>query len=333
VEGKIPSLDEDTGEYHTVCSDSYDNGNDDDVGDGGGGINDIDLFMMIMVMMMMMIFPYQSFIYLFIYAHLLVMHQSILGNSNEWEFTLRTTSNTLGSIKTNSVINKSNVSMPKNNSFHITRVRSMSEKNASGGMDIDRSRSYSSVNYNNNNELLNREGVIYNNNSSHSYSINNNNNSGSSSNSYNKKNRNSSRNSNNDNKLNHSSSSSSEIIIKKSSYSSSFESPFTSDGIDNIHRRDNSNNSLDLHSGGGSGIIHSGGGGDGGGGGERGSVGGISLASALMTPVNSPSERRNINKQMLHQMKMQNANLLSRYYDDVDDDNNDNDDDDDDIMI
>ena len=218
--------------------------------------------------------------------------------------------------------------MPKNNSFHLTRVRSMSEKNVTGGMDIDRSRSYSSVNYNNNTELLNREGVIYNNNSSHSYSINNNNNSGSSSNSYNKKNRNSGRNSNNDNKHNHSSSSSSsEMIIKQSSYSSSFESPFTSDGIDNIHRRDNSNNSLDLHSGGGSGMIHSGDGcGDGGG--ERGSVGGISLASALMTPVNSPSERRNINKQMLHQMKMQNANLLSRYDNDDDDDVYDDDDDD-----
>jgi hypothetical protein len=253
------------------------------------------------------------------------MHQSILGNSNEWEFTLRTTSNTLSSIKMNSVINKSNASIPKSNSFHLTRVRSMSEKNATGGMDIDRSRSYSSVNYNNNNELLNREGVIYNNNSSHSYNINNN--SGSSSNSYNKKNRNSGRNSNNDNKRNHSSSSSSEMIIKQSSYSSSYESPFTSDGIDNIHRRDNSNNSLDLHSGGGLGMIHSGGG-DGNGGGERESVGGISLASALMTPVNSPSERRNINKQMLHQMKMQNANLLSRYdndddvYDCDDDDNN-----------
>jgi len=253
------------------------------------------------------------------------MHQSILGNSNEWEFTLRTTSNTLSSIKMNSVINKSNASIPKSNSFHLTRVRSMSEKNATGGMDIDRSRSYSSVNYNNNNELLNREGVIYNNNSSHSYNINNN--SGSSSNSYNKKNRNSGRNSNNDNKRNHSSSSSSsEMIIKQSSYSSSYESPFTSDGIDNIHRRDNSNNSLDLHSGGGLGMIHGGGGdGNGNGGGERESVGGISLASALMTPVNSPSERRNINKQMLHQMKMQNANLLSRY--DNDDDVYDDDDD------
>jgi len=245
------------------------------------------------------------------------MHQSILGNSNEWEFTLRTTSNTLSSIKMNSVINKSNASIPKSNSFHLTRVRSMSEKNATGGMDIDRSRSYSSVNYNNNNELLNREGVIYNNNSSHSYNINNN--SGSSSNSYNKKNRNSGRNSNNDNKRNHSSSSSSsEMIIKQSSYSSSFESPFTSDGIDNIHRRDNSNNSLDLHSGGGLGMIHGGGGDGNGNGGERESVGGISLASALMTPVNSPSERRNINKQMLHQMKMQNANLLSRYDNDDD---------------
>jgi len=244
------------------------------------------------------------------------MHQSILGNSNEWEFTLRTTSNTLSSIKMNSVINKSNASIPKSNSFHLTRVRSMSEKNATGGMDIDRSRSYSSVNYNNNNELLNREGVIYNNNSSHSYNINNN--SGSSSNSYNKKNRNSGRNSNNDNKRNHSSSSSSEMIIKQSSYSSSYESPFTSDGIDNIHRRDNSNNSLDLHSGGGLGMIHGGGGDGNGNGGERESVGGISLASALMTPVNSPSERRNINKQMLHQMKMQNANLLSRYDNDDD---------------
>ena len=202
--------------------------------------------------------------------------------------------------------------MPKNNSFHITRVRSMSEKNTSGGMDIDRNRSYSSANYNNNNELLNREGVIYNNNSSHSYSINNNN-SGSSSNSYKKKNRNSNNNNNNNNNHN---SSSSDMILKQSSYSSSFESPFTSDGIDNIHKRDNSNNSLDLHSGGGSGsgMIHSGGSsGSGGGGGERGSVGGISLASALMTPLNSPSERRNINKQMLHQLKMQNANLLSRY--------------------